>query len=100
MSASLHRRRAILDRVRGVAQPGSAPGWGPGGRRFKSSRPDWRKPATAGFSLVREPPGQALRLRRRIGANLRGLSRVRTSGPHVTTMSREGPAVAEYAYRV
>ena len=25
---------------RGVAQPGSAPGWGPGGRRFKSSRPD------------------------------------------------------------
>ncbi len=27
---------------RGVAQPGSAPGWGPGGRRFKSSRPDSR----------------------------------------------------------
>src|SRR3954452_7095691 len=26
---------------RGVAQPGSAPGWGPGGRRFKSSRPDY-----------------------------------------------------------
>ncbi len=25
---------------RGVAQSGSAPGWGPGGRRFKSSRPD------------------------------------------------------------
>ena len=25
---------------RGVAQPGSAPGSGPGGRRFKSSRPD------------------------------------------------------------
>src|SRR6476661_2131230 len=25
---------------RGVAQPGSAPGWGPGGRRFKSSHPD------------------------------------------------------------
>jgi CDP-diacylglycerol--glycerol-3-phosphate 3-phosphatidyltransferase len=24
-----------------VAQPGSAPGWGPGGRRFKSSRPDF-----------------------------------------------------------
>ncbi len=23
-----------------MAQPGSAPGWGPGGRRFKSSRPD------------------------------------------------------------
>ena len=26
--------------LRGVAQSGSAPGWGPGGRRFKSSRPD------------------------------------------------------------
>ena len=26
--------------VRGVAQPGSAPGLGPGGRRFKSFRPD------------------------------------------------------------
>ena len=26
--------------VRGVAQPGRAPGSGPGGRRFKSSLPD------------------------------------------------------------
>ena len=26
--------------MRGVAQPGSAPPWGGGGRRFKSSRPD------------------------------------------------------------
>ena len=26
--------------LRGVAQPGSAPEWGSGGRRFKSSRPD------------------------------------------------------------
>jgi len=26
--------------LRGVAQPGSAPAWGAGGRRFKSSRPD------------------------------------------------------------
>ncbi len=25
---------------RGVAQPGSAPEWGSGGRRFKSSHPD------------------------------------------------------------
>ena len=25
---------------RGVAQPGSAPEWGSGGRRFKSGRPD------------------------------------------------------------
>ena len=29
---------------RGVAQPGSAPQWGCGGRRFKSSRPDQFKP--------------------------------------------------------
>jgi len=26
--------------IRGVAQPGSVPAWGAGGRRFKSSRPD------------------------------------------------------------
>ena len=29
-----------LANIRGVAQFGSAPGLGPGGRRFKSSRPD------------------------------------------------------------
>jgi hypothetical protein len=28
--------------LRGVAQPGSAPAWGAGGRWFKSSRPDHR----------------------------------------------------------
>jgi hypothetical protein len=28
---------------RGVAQSGSAPGWGPGGRRFKSCLPDHAK---------------------------------------------------------
>ena len=26
---------------RGVAQPGSAPEWGSGGREFESRRPDW-----------------------------------------------------------
>ena len=30
----------LLDSIRGVAQPGSAPGLGPGGRRFESCRPD------------------------------------------------------------
>ena len=30
-------------RERGVAQPGSAPGLGPGGRRFESCRPDFEK---------------------------------------------------------
>ncbi len=34
-----------IDRLnRGVAQPGSAPEWGSGGRRFKSSRPDHFSP--------------------------------------------------------
>ena len=32
-----------LDGSRGVAQSGSAPGWGPGGRRFKSCLPDHAK---------------------------------------------------------
>jgi hypothetical protein len=31
---------APVHHVRGVAQPGRAPGSGPGGRRFKSSLPD------------------------------------------------------------
>src|SRR4051794_25357311 len=31
------------DDIRGVAQSGSAPGWGPGGRRFKSCLPDTAK---------------------------------------------------------
>ena len=33
--------RRIRPDPRGVAQSGSAPGWGPGGRRFKSCLPDW-----------------------------------------------------------
>jgi hypothetical protein len=32
--------RALAQHRRGVAQPGRAPGSGPGGRRFKSSLPD------------------------------------------------------------
>lgn len=39
------RSGAWYDRhVRGVAQPGSAPDWGSGGRWFKSSRPDHLPP--------------------------------------------------------
>src|SRR3954468_9540498 len=38
------------DDIRGVAQSGSAPGWGPGGRRFKSCLPDHAEaPETRGF---------------------------------------------------
>ena len=40
---------------RGVAQSGSAPGWGPGGRRFKSCLPDYESPAKAGFSGLPRP---------------------------------------------
>ena len=32
--------KSLKNRSRGVAQPGSVPEWGSGGRRFKSSRPD------------------------------------------------------------
>jgi hypothetical protein len=39
-SARPHPFRFAFNRVRGVAQPGRAPGSGPGGRRFKSSLPD------------------------------------------------------------
>ena len=35
-----HRLGYHCQPARGVAQPGSAPEWGSGGRRFKSSRPD------------------------------------------------------------
>ena len=30
----------MMNQRRDVAQPGSAPAWGAGGRRFESSRPD------------------------------------------------------------
>ena len=48
------RRR--IDRPRGVAQPGSAPGWGPGGRRFKSCLPDYRKSCKRIYSVRRSFP--------------------------------------------
>src|SRR6267142_2535856 len=44
-------------RSRGVAQPGRAPGSGPGGRRFKSSLPDHLFSITcASFQASRNPP--------------------------------------------
>jgi hypothetical protein len=36
---------------RGVAQPGSAPAWGAGGRQFKSGRPDHQADFIAGSAL-------------------------------------------------
>ena len=37
--------RSLAGDRRGVAQPGSAPEWGSGGRRFKSSLPDQDTPS-------------------------------------------------------
>src|SRR5436305_1358599 len=45
VSLALCRPRGAVPR-RGVAQPGRAPGSGPGGRRFKSSLPDQCKSIT------------------------------------------------------
>ncbi len=43
VSANLRGRLACgyLSHPRDVAQSGSAPEWGSGGRRFESGRPDW-----------------------------------------------------------
>jgi hypothetical protein len=68
---------------RGVAQPGRAPGSGPGGRRFKSSLPDqsFQIHAAIRRRLHRFPPirlrsGQALAKSARMGQSLRnGASR-------------------------
>jgi hypothetical protein len=52
------RSRRIDRRPRGVAQSGSAPGWGPGGRRFKSCLPDSQKPCkTSPCRMSRIPSG-------------------------------------------
>ena len=39
----------IKEEERGVAQSGSAPGLGPGGRRFESCRPDFSLIVNVGF---------------------------------------------------
>ena len=43
----------VTPSVRGVAQSGSAPHWGCGGRRFKSCRPDHFFPLPKPFKTVR-----------------------------------------------
>ena len=47
-AGSIPVARLIDDTPRGVAQSGSAPGWGPGGRRFESCLPDSRKARVCG----------------------------------------------------
>jgi hypothetical protein len=55
VSADGRGNRVMIAAPRGVAQSGSAPGWGPGGRRFKSCLPDVGKaPLRRGFCLERD----------------------------------------------
>ena len=54
----------IVPTRRGVAQPGRAPGSGPGGRRFKSSLPDQSSP----LQLSRPPAWQATMPRARLSS--------------------------------
>src|SRR6185503_12631301 len=68
------RAGAARRTFRGVAQPGSAPAWGAGGRWFKSSRPDQSRPSRRG-------PGQrAARCRRGAARVLGGPRRFDGSG--------------------
>src|SRR5579859_7587579 len=53
-AASEERFVVYNQRSRGVAQPGSAPALGAGGRRFKSYRPD--QSITCEFVPLRNPP--------------------------------------------
>src|SRR3954467_10087362 len=46
----LNTRVAFQHDSRGVAQPGRAPGSGPGGRRFKSSLPDHSFPSSVTYT--------------------------------------------------
>src|ERR1043165_3902202 len=69
MSAIIKSCRSALSGrhlIRGVAQPGRAPGSGPGGRRFKSSLPDHL------FS-TRYKPSEALEIPA-VGKNATGLT--------------------------
>ena len=67
---------------RGVAQPGSAPQWGCGGRRFKSSRPD--QLTTKIGSLTRQGEAIFLLMRAGIGNSQEGSHR----GAHRATTGR------------
>ena len=66
---------------RGVAQPGSAPAWGAGGRKFESSRPDHFSPSSSA--------GQARAVPFR--AAVAGASRQRTSRPRPGRRPKDAP---------
>src|SRR5581483_4461479 len=53
MSCSFRGASTLDVACRGVAQPGRAPGSGPGGRRFKSSLPDQYFSTTYNFTMAR-----------------------------------------------
>ena len=68
---------------RGVAQSGSAPGWGPGGRRFKSCLPDYAKG-------LQRPAPWLRRLRRLVEAAGSRRSTARRVGSGRTAQTRTG----------
>ena len=85
----------LRNKPRGVAQSGSAPGWGPGGRRFKSCLPDQARGPHLRASFVLGVGGvradgelSAHSHRQRGSARRRNRSRPMTSSPRGVAGSR------------
>ncbi len=66
---------------RGVAQPGSAPAWGAGGRKFESSRPDHSNSRSGRPAPGREPQGRPDAPAAALPAGSRPPRRVRPAPP-------------------
>jgi hypothetical protein len=83
---------ALDDEPRGVAQSGSAPGWGPGGRRFKSCLPDRNcggpegPPQSSGARL----PGGFRGIRRQLDDDPSKRTGLAPSGPDHTRTTHAG----------
>ena len=59
LDGSRRRRGAGREHLRNVAQPGSAPGSGPGGRGFKSHHSDQRRATRSGTAAGLKPEGRS-----------------------------------------
>jgi hypothetical protein len=77
---------------RGVAQPGRAPGSGPGGRRFKSSRPDQFPSSTNSRIYCEATVGIASR------QSCRGKPGARVSAPTLSHGTRKGRAPSNFPF--
>src|SRR5271170_7462893 len=82
---------------RGVAQPGRAPGSGPGGRRFESSRPDQFSPDATRDLSVPSSLGVACRAGRSVSVHLSASARARTAREARVQLD-PGPYVAPNRY--